>query len=451
MSHLSTQLHEDAKKRFEELGRTLLARVVTFRDPPSRERPRFSPNVFPGPTLTEADIEGDVHLGWRDCQGKPTGVAVAEPGGLHTGLIGPDYEKLEALALSMAKVRPFKSTASVEFLGAQIFEWVKDRHRGRSSLGCVDYILGAFESAATEQRLLFPVSDLHVQSPLTLGSVTVSTFPESIFNEFESKRVDGRSADAHAEFCRSMRRDFQGIAVAETNVFGEPIRAREVAGERVELAVAVLRFFTPPGVTSRVARWGYAPPRADRVFFVDPTGKFQRTSAAIIDRPGTMVLSDELRDILLEVGLSEVREILARASRTDFEDALLTGMVTFGRAALTADLREKMIWYCAGLESILLRDSSEPILHNLSERLAMFAYERVQDRTVALRDVKEAYSLRSRFVHHGAQIDEGDVVNRFAEHGLQVFRRVAKSVHRFSRKVELLDYIDRMKLSGGSQ
>ena len=54
-------------------------------------------------------------------------------------------------------------------------------------------------------------------------------------------------------------------------------------------------------------------------------------------------------------------------------------------------------------------------------------------------------------MHHGAQIDEGDVVNRFAEHGLQVFRRVAKSVHRFSRKVEFLDYIDRMKLSGGSQ
>ena len=99
-------------------------------------------------------------------------------------------------------------------------------------------------------------------------------------------------------------------------------------------------------------------------------------------------------------------------------------MVTFGRAALTADLREKMIWYCAGLESILLRDSSEPILQNLSERLAMFAYDTVQERTVALKDVKEAYALRSRFVHHGAEIDEGEVVNRFAHHA---FRSSAES------------------------
>ena len=266
MSHLSNQLHEDARRRFDELGRSLLGRVVTFRDPPSRERPAFSPNVLTGPTLTDADIDGDVHLGWRDRQGKPTGVAVAEAGGLRTGLIGPGYEKLDALVAAMARVRPFKSTASVEFLRTQLFEWVKERHRGQGSAGCVDYLLRALESAAAEHRLLFPVSDLHVQSPLTLGSVTVSTFPERIFEELESKRVDGPSAGTHAEFCLSMRRDFQGLAVAETSVFGEPIRAQEIAAERVELAVGVLRFFTPPGVTSRVARWGYAPRRTDRVF-----------------------------------------------------------------------------------------------------------------------------------------------------------------------------------------
>ena len=451
MSHLSDQLHEDARRRFEELGRDLLGRVLTFREPPSRKRPAFSPNVFTGPPLTDADIDGDVHLGWQDRDGKPTGIAVAEVGGSRTGLIGTGYEKLEALALSMARVRPFKFTASLKFLRSQIFEWVKARHRGQDSAGCVDYLLQALESAATEHRLLIPVSDLHVQSPLKLGSVTVSTFPERIFEELKSKQVDGPSAGTHAELCRSMRRDFQGLAAAETSVFGEPIRAQEVAAERVELVVGVLRFYTPPGVTSRVARWGHAPQRTDRIFVTGATGQFLSTSAAIIDRPGTMVLSDDLRNTLLDIGLSEVRDILARASRTDFEEALLAGMVTFGRAALTPDLREKMIWYCAGLESILLRDNSEPILHNLSERLAMFAYDTVQERTVALKEVKEAYSLRSRFVHHGAEIDEGEIVNRFAHHGLQTFSRIAKNIHHFKGKVEFVEHIDRMKLSGGSQ
>ena len=69
MSQLSDQLHEDARKRLEELGQDLLGRVVTFRDPPSRDRPVFSPNIFTGPPLTDADIDGDVHLGWQDRHG----------------------------------------------------------------------------------------------------------------------------------------------------------------------------------------------------------------------------------------------------------------------------------------------------------------------------------------------------------------------------------------------
>ena len=44
-----------------------------------------------------------------------------------------------------------------------------------------------------------------------------------------------------------MRRDFQGLAVAETSVFGEPIQAQEIAAKRVDRAVGVLRFFTPRG------------------------------------------------------------------------------------------------------------------------------------------------------------------------------------------------------------
>ena len=470
MPDLSNQLHGDARKRFDDLGLKLLSRVTTFQDNPALARPDFSPDLFKGETLTDANFAiVSVHRKWKNTKtGKLTAIAFTDltsasaakrsstGEGSFVGLLGPNYEELEALARLMADARPFHLTASVEFLRSQIFEWIQEHHRGHVSSGCVDYVLRALESAATDHRMIFPVSQLYVQSPLTLGSVTVSTFPESIFEKIEPKLIDNPSAAKQAEWCRSMREDFQGLAVAETCVFGEPIRALEIASDHVELAIGLLRFFAPshvrPWVTSRIARWGYAPPRNSYVFIVDAAGQFLSTSQAMIDQPGTMVVDDATRDIFLGVGLSEVRDIVGRDSdsRTDLEQALLKGMVTFGRAALTADFSERIVWYCAGLESILLRDSDQ-IVSNLSERLAVFSYDTVDERFAARADVKKAYSLRSGFVHRGVEIGESEIVTRFARHGLRVFSRIAQNVASFNSKNELLNHIDRIKLSGPSQ
>ena len=65
-------------------------------------------------------------------------------------------------------------------------------------------------------------------------------------------------------------------------------------------------------------------------------------------------------------------------------------MVTFGRAALTSDFSERIVWYCAGLESILLRGLDQ-IIHNLSERLAVFSYDTVGERLAAVEDVKPGF------------------------------------------------------------
>ena len=141
------------------------------------------PNTFSDQEITEADIVGDLRVVWRNSDGEQTGVGVAEPGALRTGLIGPHYERLEVLARSMAKVRPVQvdreprvSAHSALRLGTGMLS----RNQGSAEVRGLR-LLRSLERAMSEHRLLFPVSALHVQSPLTLGSVTVSTFPESIF------------------------------------------------------------------------------------------------------------------------------------------------------------------------------------------------------------------------------------------------------------------------------
>lgn len=449
-------LHDDARRRFEELGADLLKSVVSFREPPRPKHRGFEPDVVKARPLTDAGIVGDLHIGWKGKDGAQTGIAVAEVGGLRTGLVGDGYKALVGLARAMAKVKPFAATASVAFLQEQIFEWIKASRRGTNPPSCVDFVLSALSTAATDQSVLVPVSELYVEAPLVFGPVTIKTFPDAYFQQFEARKLpEGHSPAEHDAWCKSMRSDFQGLAVAEATTYGEPIRARELASENIELVVGIFRFVAPAHlntrVVSRIARWGYAPPRTDMVFIAQPSGRCAEVKTALIDGDTRTVIDNEMQVVLLEAGLAEVREIVGRDDRTDLEDALLASMTTFGHAALTPDLRERIVWYCAGLESILLKNSSEAILHNLGERMAIFAYDTVDERSAVLKDVAAAYSLRSSFVHHGVDIEDREVIDKFAHHGVKFLLRVAKNISRFGNKEKFLEHIDRMKLSGGIQ
>jgi Apea-like HEPN len=443
-------LHESARRRFEEQAHELRALTVRFREPSKKEPYGFRPNVYTGPPVTDENLVGDPIIRYRNPDGARIGLAVAEVGGTRYGLIGTGYEKLQSLVRAMAKVRPFVSTASASFLEDRIFEWVTSGVRQHPN--CVDFVLSALQRAAGEHRVLVPISELFVERPIKLGRVTITTFPEAILQHLEGKAIEeGRGADEHRALCRQFRADFQGLAVADVTVIAAPGRAHELALEEIELVVGVIRFIAPanvnPKVVSRIAQWGIAPQRTSVVFVTDSSGGFREFKMSLIDPPGRAVIDQETWAVLLDAGLSEVHEVLSREERTPLEEALLTGMVTFGRAALTPDLRERLVWYCAGLESVLLKNSSEPVLQNLSERLALFAYDSVDERAATVKEIRDAYSLRSDFVHHGIDIDNQELVGRFARHGVKLFLRVAKNLTKFNDKQEMLDHIDRMKLS----
>lgn len=448
-------LHDEAKKRFEEQATDLLRSFVTFVEPQHPSPTDFTPDIFKSRTITEKDVIGDIQVSWLNGQDELRALTVAEREGQRTGFTEEGVRRLQDLARAMAKVKPFTKTASLEFLQAQIFEWARERRRHRCGTRCVDFVLGQLSSVAAEHRVLIPVSDLYVESPLVVGSVTIATFPEALLEQLEESRaLSALSVEEQMPSPGSVRAMFQGLAAAEACLFGEPIEVIRLATERIELVVGILRFFAPahldPKVVSRVARWGYAPQRVAKTFVLGPAGRFSSMAASSIEASGKTVISDELKRVLLEAGLEEVRQIVGRDERSKLEDALLEGMVTFGRAALTPDLGERLVWYCAGLESILLKDGSEAIVQNLAERLAVCAYSTNDERTAAVADVRRAYSLRSGFVHRGAEVRTADreAVARLARHGLRLFMRIAKNTSRYSTKVELIEDVDRLKLSG---
>jgi len=262
---------------------------------------------------------------------------------------------------------------------------------------------------------------------------------------------DEAQAAAHQNWCRKARQDFQGLAAAYVRVTAEPRRAEQIAVQRAEVAVGVLRFFAPahfyPRMVSRIDFWGHAPLRSGAVFFANNDGLCTRFSAALVDSIGALVLDDPVLSVLFESGLSEIQGIVSRDDRNEFEEALVSGILLFGRAALTTDMRQRLVWYCSALESMLLRNNTESATQNLAERLAIGAYETLNERRQAIADVRNAYDMRSKFMHHGSDVQEADPVLKFARHGLRLFVQLARKAKQFQTKNAFIEHVESVKLS----
>jgi hypothetical protein len=236
-------------------------------------------------------------------------------------------------------------------------------------------------------------------------------------------------------------------------VQAEPQRAYEVALRESERAVAALSVYqvaatTTPEVTSYCALLGKE--NIEQIKHLEMVnGRIRHTS----DRPvGKPVLhwhlsDDDVRKYTEKFGFDQVNKLLASKKRTKFQETLLVALLLYSRSTREKDLAGKLVYTLVAIESILLRDENESIQQNIGERMAFINTNVVEERLKIIRNLKAAYALCSKFVHHGHTIQERQAMWRFMIDAWALFTSLAKISQRFESKEDLIDNLEAMKLS----
>jgi hypothetical protein len=178
-------------------------------------------------------------------------------------------------------------------------------------------------------------------------------------------------------------------------------------------------------------------------------GRIRHTS----DRPvGKPVLhwhlsDDDVRKYTEKFGFDQVNKLLASKKRTKFQETLLVALLLYSRSTREKDLAGKLVFTLVAIESILLRDENESIQQNIGERMAFINTNVVEERLKIIRNMKAAYALCSKFVHHGHTIQERQAMWRFMIDAWALFTSLAKISQRFESKEDLIDNLEAMKLS----
>jgi hypothetical protein len=149
-----------------------------------------------------------------------------------------------------------------------------------------------------------------------------------------------------------------------------------------------------------------------------------------------------------ELGLDKMSAVLTSQHRSEFQQVVLDAWLLYSRCSLESSPEGKLIYVLSALESLLLRNSQEPIQENLAHRLAFLLTTNVDERKQIIRTVKDTYSLRSRFVHHGAGIEDYDKVQNFLRLVSHFFLGLAERTERFVTREEFLEDIETRRLGG---
>lgn len=101
----------------------------------------------------------------------------------------------------------------------------------------------------------------------------------------------------------------------------------------------------------------------------------------------------------------------------------------------------------AALESILLRDSNEPIQKNLGERMAFVIGKNIDERKAIIKNVEEIYKYRSAFVHHGQTPRHLASLDSFLVYAWTTMINLLGAVDHYRTKAALLGALEDRKMA----
>ena len=457
---MRSELHPDAAKNFDEKARVLLAAVAPESPQGPSEPPTdlFRPGGHVVATFGEEDYGEFKITGKNDRLGRTT-ARYFEHKGERFGFGDEKYEALARLSENVQKTKAFRDLVSTRWVEDRVLDWIRAKYAGNAVPMLGEYVAERCEEDVQLHELWFPVSRLSVENDLRFGNVIFKTITEEIIDRMVEEMQgskEGRDAEYAAQLDMRLgrqRADLQGLAAATMKVHAESQRAYEVALRESERAVAVLGVYqvaatTTPEVASYCTLLG-----RENVEWIKhlemQDDRVRRISDRNVAKPilHWHLSNDDIRKYTGTFGFDQVNRLLASKNRTKFQETLLDALLLYSRSTREKDLAGKLVYTLVAMESVLLRNDNEPIQQNVGERMAFINANTVEERQRIIRKLKAAYTLRSRFIHHGHTIDQRETVWQFMISAWSLFTTLAKFSQRFETKDELIDHLEAMKLS----
>jgi len=456
MNEIKLELHTNAVKNFNEKGIELISDLKEIiRKPIQEEIQPFKPEVYIHQKITEKDIIGDLEeipMTLIDQAGIHVGKYFIYKG-KNIGLIYESYRKLLQLAQNIQKTKELFNMVSVSVVTDLIFSWLVQKYRHKTFFPIVEYLLIKCKEEIKDFEVWIPVALLHIQSDIKIGKITLQTITKERLEYWrsKSKEIAPDYAKNIDELFDEERKQLQGFAASTIKLTAEPKRAFEIALEKTENSISLLRFFSPanfhPEMSSHCTVLGKENMQSTTHLLIDPDGSIRFNKSVVSTARPHWIINDQEISLFRKGGLDLLSNLLLLDQRTKFQEKILESLYMYTKSSLLKDWSDKLIYILVALESILLRNDSEPIQKNVSERMAFFIGRGLNERKSIIKSVTNTYGLRSKFLHHGYMIKDLFTFEEFMMHAWKFFSQLIQNANQFKTTEEFIEAIENVKLA----
>lgn len=367
---------------------------------------------------------------------------------------GDQFRELQQLAEKIQRTAAYRHSVSTKIILDEAFMWTCLYVQEKISQTLTDFVAQKANEAVADLQILIPVHELLLDSPIQIGSTIVRPLTGVEMDRWveDLSRAAPDHRTAFINEIEAKRREVQGRAVCEITLRAEPDFAGKVAIERASDTLALLNLFSraafEPTVTSFAVPLGMQNVRTERCHVIR-NGEYRGENSRIANaRFGTFwrITKDDA-DTFLSVGLRELGELLAKTDRNEYEQKLLESAMLYSTATTSATLSDKLVYVIVALESFMLRNDTEPIQSAISERVAFTIGESAPQRRAIAQEIRAAYALRSKFVHHGEVSTDVATMRTFMRHVHSTLLTLLANRAKFPKRDALFDLIENLKFA----
>ncbi len=350
---------------------------------------------------------------------------------------------------------------SLSYVEQKLFEWIKLKLLEKdSNILFMKYLENKVHSDIKPLILWIPINELFVETPFLIGNSQIIPLSKLKIDDWEASFLETSSSEQKEMkenfkiYVDNLRKKYQGLACVVTQIEAEQSYAHEYAIEQAQKITSIIGILSGavlfPNAKSACQIKG-SENIAQAITFFELENKMFRIIEGSIEKPSSqfLMINRELIQEFRNLGLNRISDLLAKdqESLLSFENKVLNFLFLYSKASFTDEPVEKIVYVLSALESILLRSDNEPIQQNLGERLAFFISDQLEERKKIIKNLRSAYSIRSKYIHHGSSSSELETIKEFLFFVFRFFVLLINNCHLFGQKEDFLNYIDDKKLS----